>query len=181
MYIAPVPIQHYVSQQNAYRRTENLAIKTWPIVCMEFKRHHLSEATFKVFAGYIGLCSLVPRLSNLFNVPREKRGSLVKLITCMTSGGTNIHIRYNSELAGLRHRISHQKFDLKVTISYESASGGPSIPSLGVENCDLHGNSIVPSSKSVPPGPHGHNWITLQITVFEACSEGAESAPVPDS
>ena len=33
--------------------------------------------------------SLVPRLPDLFNVAREKRGSLVKLITCVTSGGTN--------------------------------------------------------------------------------------------
>ena len=55
----------------------------------------------------------------------------------------------------LERRISHRKFeffDLNVTISYESASGGPSVPSLRVENCDLHGNSIVPTSKSVPPG-----------------------------
>ena len=36
------------------------------------------------------ICSLVPRLPDLFNVAQEKRGSLVKfIIMCMTSGGTN--------------------------------------------------------------------------------------------
>ena len=43
--------------------------------------------------------SLVPRRPDLFNCTREKRGSLVKLITCVTSGGTNFHIWHNSELA----------------------------------------------------------------------------------
>ena len=56
--------------------------------------------------------TLVPRFPNLFNVPHEKRGSLVKLITCVTSGGTNIHIWHGSELADLRHRISRHKFEL---------------------------------------------------------------------
>ena len=85
--------------------------------------------------------SLVPRLPNLFNVPREKRGSLVKFITCMMSGGTNFHIWHSSELASLRHRISCRKFEyfvLNITISYESASRGPSDPLLGVENCNSH-------------------------------------------
>ena len=31
------------------------------------------------------------------------------------------------------------KFELFVTISYESASQGPSVPSLGVKSRDLHG------------------------------------------
>ena len=31
-----------------------------------------------------------PGSSQLFNVAREKRGSLVKLITCVMSGGTNL-------------------------------------------------------------------------------------------
>ena len=31
-----------------------------------------------------------PGSSQLFNVAREKWGSLVKLITCVTSGGTNL-------------------------------------------------------------------------------------------
>ena len=63
----------------------------------------------------------------------------------------------------LERRISHRKFeffDLNVTISYESASGGP------VKNCDLHGNSIVSTSKSVPPGRR-HDRVTVQIAVFE--------------
>ena len=46
--------------------------------------------------------SLVPRLLDLFNIAREKRRSLVKLITCVTSGGTNFHIRYNSKLAKIK-------------------------------------------------------------------------------
>ena len=46
--------------------------------------------------------SLVPRLPDLFNVVREKRGSLVKLITCVMSGGTNFHIWYNSKLAKIK-------------------------------------------------------------------------------
>ena len=31
---------------------------------------------------------------------------------------------------------------------YESASGGPSVPSPRVEDCNLHGNSIVLTSES---------------------------------
>ena len=46
--------------------------------------------------------SLVPRLPDLFNVARQKRGSLVKLITCVTSGGTNFHIWHNSKLAKIK-------------------------------------------------------------------------------
>ena len=99
--------------------------------------------------------SLVPRLPDLFNVAREKRGSLVKLITCVTSGGTNFHIWHNSELAGLRGEISHRKLEFFELKGCESASGGPSVGSPCVENCNLHGNSIMPTSKSVPPG-HGH-------------------------
>ena len=46
--------------------------------------------------------SLVPRLPDLFKVAREKRGSLVKFITCVTSGGTNFHIWHNSKLAKIK-------------------------------------------------------------------------------
>ena len=55
-----------------------------------------------VASQHLILDSLVPRLSNLFNVAREKRGSLVKLITCVTSGGTNFHIWHNSKLAKIK-------------------------------------------------------------------------------
>ena len=41
-------------------------------------------------------------LPNFFNVAQEKRGSLVKLITCVTSGGTNFHIWHNSKLAKIK-------------------------------------------------------------------------------
>ena len=51
------------------------------------------------------ICSLVPRRPDLFNCTREKRGSLVKLITCVTSGGTNFHIWHNSELAKIKPRV----------------------------------------------------------------------------
>ena len=78
--------------------------------------------------------SLVPRLPNLFNVAREKRGSLVKLITCVTSGGTNFHIWHNSELAGSRGEISHRKLEFFELKGCESASGGPSVRSPYVEN-----------------------------------------------
>ena len=47
----------------------------------------------------------VPRRPDLFNCTREKRGSLVKLITCVTSGGTNFHIWHNSELAKIKPRV----------------------------------------------------------------------------
>ena len=50
------------------------------------------------------ISSLVPRLPDLFSVTREKRGSLVKLITCVTSGGTNFHIWHSSKLAKIRTR-----------------------------------------------------------------------------
>ena len=111
--------------------------------------------------------SLVPRLPDLFNVAREKRGSLVKLITCVTSGGTNFHIWHNSELAGSRGEISHQKLKFFELKGCESASGGPSVRSPCVKNSDLHGNLIVPTSKSVPPG-RGHDQVTTQITVFDS-------------
>ena len=85
------------------------------------------------------------------------------------------YIRWNQlpymiqQLVGwLQRHISHRKFkffDLNVTISYESASGGPSVPLLRVENCDLLSNSIVPTSYSFPPGG-AHNEVTVQITVF---------------
>ena len=48
--------------------------------------------------------SLVPSLPDLFNVAREKKGSLVKLITCVTSGGTNFHIWHNSQLTKIKAR-----------------------------------------------------------------------------
>ena len=66
-------------------------------------------------------------------------------------------------LGQLETWISHRKFeffDLNVTFHHESASGGPSVPSMRVENCNLHGNSIMPTSKSVPPG-RGHDWLTV--------------------
>ena len=44
--------------------------------------------------------------------------------------------------------ISHWKFKFFTTIGYESASRGPSVPSLHVKNCNLHGNSIEPRCKS---------------------------------
>ena len=83
----------------------------------------------------------------------------------------------------LERRISHRKFeffDLNVTISYESASGGPSVPLLRVENYDLHGNSIVPTSKSV--SFHlGMNTIELPCkSQFSTRSEGTEGPPLAD-
>ena len=76
--------------------------------------------------------SLVPRLPDLFSVAREKRGSLVKLITCVTSGGTNFHIWHNSKLAKIKatDAKSSKFLDQYVTISYESASGDTSVPFL---------------------------------------------------
>ena len=111
--------------------------------------------------------SLVPRLPDLFNVAQEKRGSLVKLITCVTSGGTNFHIWHNSELAGSRGEISHRKLEFFKLKGCESASGGPSVRSPYVNNCNLHDNLIVPTSKSVPPG-RGHDRVTMQIAVFNS-------------
>ena len=92
----------------------------------------------------------------------------MKLITCMTSGGTNFHIYMVQQRVGWLERWNFSpKFDLNVTISYESASGGPSVPSLCIGNCDFHGNSIrMPSSKSVPPG-RGHDRVTVLIAVFD--------------
>ena len=46
--------------------------------------------------------SLIPRLPDLFNVAQEKWESLVKLIMCVTSGGTNFHIWHNSKLAKIK-------------------------------------------------------------------------------
>ena len=77
--------------------------------------------------------SLVPRLPDLFNVAREKRGSLVKLITCVASDGTNFHIWHNSKLAKIKAtdaKSSSSSHDQYVTIRYESASGDASVPFL---------------------------------------------------
>lgn len=68
--------------------------------------------------------------------------------------------------------LGTQKFSPKDRVlqskrCYVSVSGGPSIPSLYVKNCDLHSNSIMPTSKSVPPG-HEHDWATVQIAVFDS-------------
>ena len=40
----------------------------------------------------VEIISLIPRHPNLFNCTREKRGSLAKPITCVTSGGTDFNI-----------------------------------------------------------------------------------------
>ena len=76
--------------------------------------------------------SLVPRLPDLFNVAREKRGSLVKLITCVTSGGTNFHIWHNSKLAKIRARDTESSSSSisMLQSAYESASEDASDPSL---------------------------------------------------
>ena len=49
------------------------------------------------------------------------------------------------QLAKIKANQEFEFFDQYVTIGYESASGDASIPFLRVENCDLHGNSIVPT------------------------------------
>ena len=69
----------------------------------------------------------------------------------------------------LERRISHRKFeffDLNITISYESANRGHSVPLLCVENSDLHGNFIVCTPRWKQIGC-GHNRVTEQITVFD--------------
>ena len=84
-------------------------------------------------------------------------------------GGTNFHMWHNSKLANLRHGISHLKFeffDLNIIISYESTSRGPSVPSLGVENCNLHDNSIVPIYVQV--SFIWVNLVTMQMGVFDS-------------
>ena len=48
---------------------------------------------------------VIARLPDLFNVAWEKRGSLVKLITCVMSGRTNFHIWHNGDLARLWHEL----------------------------------------------------------------------------
>ena len=74
------------------------------------------------------------------------------------------------------------KFDLNITISYESASGGPSVPSLYIKNCDLHGNSIrVHALVQV-----GSTWAWTRIELpcklqFSTCSEEAEASSLADS
>ena len=108
--------------------------------------------------------SLVPRLPDLFNVAQEKRGSLVKLITCMMSGGTNFHIWRNSELSSWRCR-EFKFFDQYITNGYKSANRDASFPSLRVQNCDLHGNLIV-STRRWNRLRRGHDRVTVQITVF---------------
>ena len=126
------------------------------------------------------ITSLVPRLPDLFNVAREKRGSLVKLITCVTSGGTNFHVWHNSELAGLRDRISHRKLEFFDLNGCESASKGPSVPSPRVKNSDLHGNSIEPTSKSV----HLACVDTIKLSCksqFSTHTKGTAASPLADS
>ena len=54
-----------------------------------------------------------------------------------------------------------------VTIGYESASGGSSVPSLGVENCDYMVTLPCPH-----PPVHGHDRITMQIAVILLVAKG---------
>ena len=89
--------------------------------------------------------SLVPRLPDLFNVAREKEGEPGKTYHVRDVRWTDFHIWHNSKLAGLRHGFlteSSGSFDVNVTIGFESENGGSSVPSLRVESCDLHDNSI---------------------------------------
>ena len=53
-----------------------------------------------------------------------------------------------------------------------------SAPLLGVENSDLHGNLIVPTSKSVPPGCEHMIELPCKIVVFDS---GAEASLLADS
>ena len=59
-------------------------------------------------------------------------------------------------------------FDWYVTIGYESASKDASAPLLRVENCDLHGNSIVSMPRWLWWNRLGreHDRVTVQIAVF---------------
>ena len=155
MFIYRVGASGFISRQSA--------IITWHNTFKHLCKTHNHMVILPLYKSP----SLVPRLPDLFNVAREKRGSLVKLITCVTSGGTNFHIWHNSELASSRGEISHRKLEFFELKGYESASGGPSVRSPCIKNCNLHGNSIVPTSKSVPPG-RGHDRVTMQITVFDS-------------
>ena len=60
-------------------------------------------------------------------------------------------------------------FDQYVTISYESASKYASAPSLRVENCDLHGNSIMSTPRWLWWNWLGceHDRVTMEIVVFD--------------
>ena len=69
---------------------------------------------------------------------------------------------------------SSSSFDVN---GYESVNGGPLVPLLCVESCDLHSISIVPTSKSVPPG-HGHDPYK---SLFSTRIEGDETSPLVDS
>ena len=70
-------------------------------------------------------------------------------------------------------------FDQYVTIGYESASGDTSVPFLRVENCYLHGNSIVstPSGTDLDVG-------TIELpckSQFSTYGERTEGPPLADS
>ena len=62
-------------------------------------------------------------------------------------------------------------FDQYVTVGYESASGDASVPFLPVENCDLHGNSIV-STPRWNRLKSGHDRVIVQIRSFRHTANG---------
>ena len=121
----------------------------------------VTQAVNNLYLMFSWPCPQAPQ-SFQCSTRKDSRGNLVKFITCVMSDGTNFHIWHSSTLASLRHRISHRKFELfnlNVTIGYESASRGLSDPSLGVENCDSRGNSIVPLSRP--------SWFHLGLDTIE--------------
>ena len=107
------------------------------------------------------------------------------------------------QVGRLEAQIFSPKFEvfyLNVTISYESASQGPSVPSLGVKSRDLHGkldHANVYYSLA-EPDPYARVWLRettsisrfhLSVDTFELpCklkflthSEEAEASPLADS
>ena len=110
--------------------------------------------------------SLVPRLPNPFNTAWEKMVNLSRAwhqveptLIC------HIIMIQQLVLAGSRNAFLTESLSSSIW-TLQSASGCPSVPSLRVENCDLHGNSIVSTPRWNWLG-RGHNRVTVQIAVFD--------------
>ena len=127
------------------------------------------------------LISLVPRLPDLFNVAREKRGSLVKLITCVASGGTNFHIWHNSKLAKIRARDTESSSSLISTLQSAMNQQVKTLQPL----CYESKSAICTVTRSCPrPGgtdlDEGTNELPCK-SQFSIHNEGTEGPTLADS
>ena len=126
------------------------------------------------------ICSLVPRLPDLFNIAREKRGSLVKLIMCVTSGGTNFHIIlwHNSKFTKIRARDTESSSSLISTLQLLAMNQQVKM----LQPLHYESKSVICTITRSCPRPGGHDQLLLPCkSQFSTLSKGTEGPPLADS